>query len=261
MSRQMGGDPQLAASRHQIILDTLRSRGQVGANALADTLGVTHETVRKDLVHLQGLGLLRRVHGGAVPVEALTHEVPVGGRTAYGPEKTRIADAALQFVPESGAVLVDSGTTTAAFGESLPALPNLVAFTNSLPIALALVPRLGGVTILGGRVRAATLGTADAWAVRALEGVRADVAFLGANAISSEHGLATPDEIEAELKAALIRSSRLRVLLADHSKFGRESVHRYAVLSDIDVLVTDTGLPQADADAITRDHGVEVIRA
>ena len=51
MSRQMGGDPQLAASRHQIILDTLRSRGQVGANALADTLGVTHETVRKDLVH------------------------------------------------------------------------------------------------------------------------------------------------------------------------------------------------------------------
>lgn len=261
MTVRTSGDPQLAASRHQIILETLRSRGQVGANALADTLGVTHETVRKDLVHLQDLGLLRRVHGGAVPVEALTHEVPVGGRTAYGPEKTRIADAARAYVPSAGAVLVDSGSTTAVFAERMAANPDLVAFTNSLPIALALLPRLGGVSMLGGRIRPATLATADSWATRSLEAVRADVAFLGANAISNEHGLATPDEKEAELKGALIRASRLRVLLADHTKFGRESVHRYAVLSDIDVLVTDTGLPQADADAITRDHGVEVIRA
>lgn len=260
MTRAAGGDPQLAASRHQIILDTLRSRGQVSANALADSLGVTHETVRKDLVHLQELGLLRRVHGGAVPVEALTHEVPVGGRTAYGPEKARIAEAARQFLPETGAVLVDSGSTTAAFAESLPMQPRLVAFTNSLPIALTLLPRLRGVTILGGRIRTETLGTADAWTVRSLEGVRADVAFLGANAISVDYGLATPDEVEAEVKGGLIRAARLRVLLADHSKFGRESVHRYAVLSDIDVLVTDTGLSQSDADAITCEHGVEVVR-
>lgn len=256
-----GADPHHAAARHQAILERLRTHRQVNANALADALGVTHETVRKDLVHLQELGLLRRVHGGAVPLEALTHEVPVGGRTTYGPQKARIAEAALHFVPESGALLVDSGTTTAAFAESLPALPRLVAFTNSLPIALELLPRLGGVTILGGRVRPETLGTADAWAVRALQGVRADVAFLGTNAISTEHGLATPDEIEAEVKSALIRSARLRVLLADHSKFGRESVHRYALLSDIDVLITDTGLPEAEADAITREHGVEVVRA
>ncbi len=261
MTRPNGGDPQLAASRHQIILETLSSRGQVGANALADSLGVTHETIRKDLVHLQELGLLRRVHGGAVPVEALTHEIPVDGRTAYAPEKARIARAALAFVPESGAVLVDSGTTTAAFAEALPARPRLVAFTNSLPIALVLLPRLGGVTILGGRVRPETLATADGWAIQSLEGVRADVAFLGANAISATHGLATPDEPEAEVKGALIRAARLRVLLADHSKLGRESVHRYAVLSDIDVLITDTGLTQADADVLTREHGVEVIRA
>lgn len=261
MSRGSGADPQLAAARHQAILERLRTRGQVNANALADALGVTHETVRKDLVHLQDRGLLRRVHGGAVPVEALTHEVPVGGRTAYGPEKARIAEAARAYLPQAGAMLVDSGSTTAAFAERVAANADLVAFTNSLPIALTLLPRLGGVSMLGGRVRPATLATADGWATHALESVRADVAFLGANAISTEHGLATPDEHEACLKAALIRASRLRVLLADHSKFGRESVHRYAVLADIDVLITDTGLSSQDADAITRDHGVEVVRA
>lgn len=261
MNRAPGGDPQLAATRHQVILDTLRARGQVSANGLADRLGVTHETVRKDLLHLQERGLLRRVHGGAVPVESLTHEVPVGGRTAYGPEKARIAQAARHFLPDAGAVLLDSGTTTAAFADALPVSPRIVAFTNSLPIALTLLPRLGAVTMLGGRVRPETLATADGWAMRAVEGVRADVAFLGANALSPEHGLSTPDETEAEIKGAFVRAARLRVLLADHSKVGRESVHRYAALADIDILVTDTGLPLQDADALTRDHGIEVVRA
>jgi DeoR family fructose operon transcriptional repressor len=255
------GETQLAALRHQTILETLLERGQVSANGLAEQLGVTHETVRKDLLFLQERGLLRRVHGGAVPVESVAYEPSVGARTTYAAEKSRIAAAAKQFIPERGAVLIDSGTTTAALAEVFPPSPHVLAITNSLPIAMAMLPRAGTVATLGGKVRPETWATVDEWALQHLGSIRADVAFLGANAFSIEHGLATPDQSEAAVKAGFVRSARLRVLLADHSKFGRESVFRYAALTDIDVLVTDEGLTEQAAVELERSCGVEVIRA
>jgi DeoR family fructose operon transcriptional repressor len=255
------GEPQLAALRHQDILETLLEHGQVSANGLAEQLGVTHETVRKDLLLLQQRGLLRRVHGGAVPVESVAYEPNVGARTTYAEEKSRIAAAARQFIPEAGAVLIDSGSTTAALAEAFPASPGVLAITNSLPIAMAMLPKAGSVAALGGRVRPQTQATVDEWALQHLRSIRADVAFLGANAFSAEHGLTTPDQSEAALKAGFVRSARLRVLLADHSKFGRESVFQYAALTDIDVLITDDGLTERAAADLVTDSGVEVIRA
>lgn len=260
-ARPSGGETQLAALRHQVILDLLGEDGQVSANALSERLGVTHETVRKDLLHLQERGRLRRVHGGAVPVESLAHEPLVGARTAQAEEKARIARAAAQFVPDEGAVILDSGSTTAALAEAFPASPTVLAITNSLPVAVMLLGRAGTVVTLGGRVRAETQATVDEWALRHLETVRADVAFLGANACSVEHGLATPDQSEAAVKAAFVRSARLRVLLADHTKFGRESVFHYATLEEIDFVVTDTGMTDRAARELEKACGVEVVRA
>lgn len=255
------GEAQLAASRQQVILDALVERGQVSANGLAEQLGVTHETVRKDLLLLQERGLLRRVHGGAVPVEPLAYEPHVSARTTYAAEKARIAAAAKQFIPETGAVLLDSGTTTTALAEVFPPRPFVLAITNSFPVAMAMLPKAGTVVSLGGRVRRETQATVDEWALHHLESIRADVAFLGANAVSVEHGLATPDQSEAAVKAGFIRAARLRVLLADHSKFGRESVFAYAALTDIDVLVTDDGLTERAQAELEKRCGVEVIRA
>lgn len=255
------GENQLAALRHQAILQTLLERGQVNANGLAEQLGVTHETVRKDLVHLQDRGLLRRVHGGAVPVESVAYEPHVGARTTHSGEKARIAAAAKQFIPETGVVLVDSGSTTGALAEAFPLSPHVLSVTNSLPIALALLGRAGTVATLGGRVRQETLATVDEWALRHLGSIRADVAFLGANAFSVDYGLATPDQSEAAVKAAFVRSARLRVLLADHTKFGRESVFHYATLEEIDFVVTDTGMTDRAARELEKACGVEVVRA
>lgn len=263
MTRPRGGDgeQQLAALRHQLILDSLLEKGQVSTNGLVDRLGVTHETVRKDLVHLQERGLLRRVHGGAVPVESLAHEPFVTARTDQAQEKARIAQAAAQFVPDAGAVIMDSGTTTAALADVFPPSPDVLAITNSLPIALSLLSRAGTVVTLGGRARPETQATVDEWALRHLETVRADVAFLGANAFSAEYGLATPDQAEAAVKAAFVRSARMRVLLADHTKLGRESVFHYARLEELDVLVTDEGMTPAAAHELERACGIEVVRA
>jgi DeoR family fructose operon transcriptional repressor len=258
--RDAVGATSLAPQRHQFILDELARTGQVVATQIAETLGVTHETVRKDLMLLQSEGHLRRVHGGAVGVGSLTREEPVATRTAYAQEEARIARAALDFVPLDGAIILDAGTSTAALADALPVAPALRAITNSLPIALSLLPKVGAVSLLGGRVREITQATVDQWALSAVRSVRADVAFLGANAVSIGHGLATPDEPEAAVKAALLGAARFRVLLSDHSKLGRESIYRYGELADLDVLITDTGLPSAEAEAITRATGVEVQR-
>ena len=173
--------------RHAAILGALRTRGQVRAVHLADELGVTHETIRKDLLTLESHGLLRRVHGGAMPIESFSYEPHITARTSMTAEKARIAAAAVDFLPPEGAVLIDSGTTTAALVAAIPAGSALLAVTNALPIALALLahPQLT-VHMLGGRVRNTTMASVDAWTLRELHEIRADVAFVGT--MHPEHG-------------------------------------------------------------------------
>ncbi|MFC6021691.1 DeoR/GlpR family DNA-binding transcription regulator [Plantactinospora solaniradicis] len=238
--------PPYADERRQHILQAMRSRGRVDAAEVAGTLGVTGETVRKDLIRLERNGLLRRVHGGAVPVESLSHEPAVAVRTEFSAEKERIARAALAHLPTHGAVLIDAGSTTALLAEMFPGHAELTVYTNALPIALALVsrPRLTVVT-LGGRLRGPTLAQVDDWAIRGLADINVDVAFLGTNGISLERGLTTPDLAEAAVKRHMISSARRRILLADHSKVGLIRGNRHGDPSDIDLFITDTGLPDA----------------
>ena len=113
-------DPQLASARQSATRAALRGRGHVKAVQVAAEFGVTHETIRKDLMLLESHRLLRRVHGGAMPVESLSFEPSINERTTMAAEKKRIATAAAELPPPSGAVLFDSGTTTAALAANLP---------------------------------------------------------------------------------------------------------------------------------------------
>jgi DeoR family transcriptional regulator, fructose operon transcriptional repressor len=223
---------------------------------------VSTETIRKDLLFLERSGLLRRVHGGAVAVEDLSFEPAVSTRRSNEEEKRRIARAALAELPCEGAVFLDAGSTTTTLAEMFPADRDLTVFTNTLTIALALVnrPRLS-VHTLGGRVRARTFAEVDNWAIRALSEIRVDVAFLGANSISSERGLSTPDESEAIIKRLMLSAARRRILLADHTKYGRTSLFKYGNLSDIDVLITGDELPERDAYRLEAAGLKQVIRA
>ncbi len=260
----MAGPPdgvQHAWQRRQTILRRLRADGGLRAAPLARELGVTHETVRKDLLDLQARGLLRRVHGGALPVESLSYEPQVDQRPARSAEKARIAQAAVALLPPSGAILLDAGSTTAAFAAALPPGVSLTVVTNTLPIALGLLAHPGlRVHTLGGRVRATTMAEVDHWALRALAELRVDVAFLGTNAFSVAGGLSTPDDSEAAVKRAMVAAAQTRVLLADHTKLGRRAVFGYAELASIDVLVTDTGMAAGDVRAIEA-AGVQVVLA
>lgn len=247
--------------RKQHILDQLRDDGRVDVVEIAKSLGVTGETIRKDLIALERQGLLRRVHGGAVPVHGLGFEPAVETRTEFTAEKARIAKAALAFLPEQGSVLIDAGSTTAKLVESFPGDRELTVYTNTVPHAVALLtrPRLTVFT-LGGRLRSNTFAEVGDWAARALAEINVDVVFLGTNGISVTRGLTTPDPTEAAVKRRMLACAQRCILLADHSKIGKVSGVQHADLPDIDVLITDTGLSD-DRYAELRDSGLRVERA
>ncbi|MET0863874.1 MAG: DeoR/GlpR family DNA-binding transcription regulator [Nakamurella sp.] len=251
-----------APERQQAILGHARSAGRVDVNGLADLFEVTPETIRRDLTGLERRGVLRRVHGGAIPVERLAMELPVDQRFGQNAaQKDRIAKAALEQLPENGSIIIDAGTSTVRFADLLPADREFTVVTHGLPIAGLLAERPNiTLHLVGGQVRGGTLAAVGSWAEREYAGVFADVAFAGTNGVTAARGLTTPDIAEAAVKRALMRSARRTVVLADHSKFGREEFAHVADLSEVDTIITDS---EVDADMVQEieEAGPEVIRA
>ncbi|MFI5807579.1 DeoR/GlpR family DNA-binding transcription regulator [Streptomyces sp. NPDC051561] len=249
-----------APERQQEILRLAREGGRVDVLSLADTFQVTAETVRRDLKALDRAGLVRRVHGGAIPAGRLDFEPDLAEReSTAADEKDRIAHAAIAELPSEGSVVLDAGSTAARLAAGVPLECALTVVTHSLPAAARLADHPGiDLHLVGGRVRHRTRAAVDAWALRAYGEIRADVVFLGTNGFTLEHGLTTPDLAEASVKRALIASGRRVVLLADSAKHGQEHFARFGGLTDIDLLITDTGLNPADEAALTA-AGVEVL--
>ncbi len=253
-----------AEERQQAIADLLSQRGRLSVTELSDRFTVTTETVRRDLSTLERAGIVRRVHGGAIPAASLSVlEVAVNERDqAQSDQKDRVAHAALAYLPSNGgSLLLDAGTTTARLAGLLPLDVTYTVFTNAVPIAGRLAGR-GNVDLhlLPGRVRRTTQAAVGEDTVAAIGRLRTDVAFVGTNGLSIAHGLSTPDQSEAAAKNAMIRSAQRVIVLADSSKIGHESTVRFGDLEQVDVLVTDVGLSAEDK-ATLRSHDIEVVVA
>ncbi|MFI6940338.1 DeoR/GlpR family DNA-binding transcription regulator [Streptomyces sp. NPDC050418] len=250
-----------APERQQEILRIARESGRVDVLSLAEEFQVTAETVRRDLKALDRAGLVRRVHGGAIPAGRLDFEPDLAEReSTAADEKDRIARAALAELPADGSVILDAGSTVARLAAGLPLESALTVVTHSLPTAARLADHPGiQLHLIGGRVRHRTRAAVDAWALRAYGEVRADVLFLAANGFSAAHGLTTPDLAEAAVKRAAVAAARRVVLLADSAKSGAEHFARFGDLTDVDLLITDTGLSDTDTAALEK-AGVAVRR-
>ncbi|MEU0270601.1 DeoR/GlpR family DNA-binding transcription regulator [Streptomyces sp. NPDC006307] len=251
-----------APERQHEIVRLARESGRVDVLSLAEEFQVTAETIRRDLKALDRAGLLRRVHGGAIPAGRLDFEPDLAEReSTAADEKDRIAKAALAEVPEDGTVVLDAGSTVGRLAAVLPPDRSLTVVTHALPVAARLADHPGiALHLVGGRVRHSTRAAVDAWALAAYGQIRADVAFVGANGYSAAHGLTTPDLAEAAVKRAVVAAARRVVLLADSGKYGQEHFARFGGLADVDLLITDTGLAAEDAAAIEA-AGTEVVRA
>ena len=252
-----------AEERQQSIAQLVTQQGRLSVAELADRFGVTTETVRRDLSTLDRIGLVRRVHGGAVPMSAVTSiESGLGERDlANTSAKDAVAAAAVALLPPPGSmVVIDAGTTTARLAAMLPRDHRLTVVTHAVTVAtrLAGLPHIE-LHLLPGRVRPTTHAAVGADTVAALGDLRADMAYVATNGLS-DHGLTTLDRDEAATKRAIVRSARQTVVVTDASKIGVEAPLRFASLSDIDTLVTDSGISAADREAIDR-AGVEVVVA
>lgn len=238
-----------AEERQQAMAQLVSERGRLSVAVLASTYDVTTETVRRDLSALERMGLVRRVHGGAIPANSLAViESALTERDhANVQQKDAIAAAALELLPPSGGtVILDAGSTTARLVAHLPRDHRLTVFTHAVPLAARLVscPQVE-LNLLPGRVRPTTQAAVGADTVAALDDLSVDVTVLGSNGLTVKHGLSTPDRDEAATKRAMVRAARLVVALVDASKLGVESAVRFASLDDLDVVVTDSSVDPA----------------
>jgi len=236
--------------RRRQILDHARGSGHIGVTELAGRLEVAAETVRRDLKVLEDHGLIRRTHGGAYPVESAGYETSIdrrsGSRVA---EKRRIAEAAVDQLDDAETVYLDEGFTPQLVAEQLATVQRpLTVVTSSLASAgLLAATSQHTAIVLGGRVRGRTLASVDHWAISMLADLVIDLAVLGANGISRDRGLTTPDPAVAAVKRTAATSARRRVFVGVHTKFGVTSFCRFADVADFEVLITDSALPAHEA--------------
>ncbi len=234
----------LTEQRRRLILERLREWGVVKTSELSELFSVSPMTIRNDLNALNEQGALVRIHGGAIVRESLTSEPSYIDKTNRNRiEKERIGKRAAQMIEEGMAVFIGNGTTTMQLVKHIPQTLKVRVFTNALNHAVELSKRSGlEVYVIGGYLRSVSLGMVGRLAKQALTGVYFDIAFLGVNGISLEHGLTLPSLEEAETAAEVVRHARRTVILADHTKFGMVTHSQITDISGVDAIITDSGL-------------------
>jgi len=232
-----------AEERRQQILDILRRAGKVTVDDLSARFGVSAPTIRADLTVLEKHGLLRRTHGGALPVESTLYEPPYTIREMRNlAEKRAIARLAATLVQDEETVLLDAGTTTFEIALQLKQRRGLKVVTNSLSIALELMERKDmEIVLLGGSVHPARRALLGELVSHALEVLYVDHAFLSFNGVDAHAGYTSVDFEAAAVKRKMIQHARQVVVVADHAKLGQVAFTQVAPASTAHVLIVDDG--------------------
>ncbi|WP_270933549.1 DeoR/GlpR family DNA-binding transcription regulator [Falsiroseomonas oryzae] len=250
----------LAIRRQEEILRRVGAEGAAGVGDLAAALGVSHETVRRDLKALAARGLLAVVHGGAVrhqPVEAAFADRIA--ENAAG--KAAIARAAAALVPDGSVLLIDSGTTTLALAQALGGKRGLTVCTTSLAAALHLVRHTThAVHLLGGEVDRGEEATAGVDTLAAIGRFRVDLAFIGAGGLTPDGEVTDYGRAAAEQRQHMMRAAARSWLLLDSTKFGRLTPMRLDTTGANLGLVVDAEPPAAARRAL-RKRGIEILVA
>jgi len=252
----------LIAERRKQILDLVTASGGVKTTSLAEHLGVSLATVRRDLEALEREGFIVRTHGGAV---SLAHS------TAFEPkyrlklrlrqeEKERIGRAAASLIREGDAVIFDSGSTALYVARNARG-KRISAVTLDLPVAMELADDpTTDVLVVGGKVRTGLYAVVGPFAEEMLRQIHVNRFFLAADAVHLEEGITNATAAEVPVKRLAIRAAQEVILVADSSKFGRLNLVKVCDLGQVHRVVTDSNLP-ADQRKGLEELGIEVILA
>jgi len=249
--------------RQQKILEILRVDGKVSVEALSDEFKVSAPTIRADLGVLEMRRLLRRTHGGAIPVETTLYEPPFGERElARRDEKSRIARLAAERVRDHETVLLDAGTTVNEMARFLVDRRGLTVVTNSLPTAYDLSEHGNiNVILIGGQLHATRRACLGPLATDFLRDMNVDRAFIGVNGVSEAAGYTVIDFDAVQVKRAMMARGRDVVVVADHSKLGEAAFASIGPLASASALVTDSNFEDEPLRAALEKAGVELLRA
>lgn len=240
--------------RRSRILAYLQQSGSVQVRDLAQELGVSEMTIRRDLEWLAREGQVIRTYGGAASTGGLIGELPYAAKVGeHTDEKARIARTAAALVQEGDVVLLDAGSTTAAIAGCLKGRSNLTVITVDLKIALELCDEPGiRVIVTGGTAMPEVYSLLGPVAEQFLRRLTVSIAFIGTSAVDVGHGLTTPTLEKVPLKQCMIRAARQAVLVADASKFSRRATYQICPLSVFSQIISDRALPAEVAEAIRR---------
>ena len=244
--------------RQAAILEQARRDGKAQAAVLARTLGVTVQTIRRDLRSLCDAGLLVRVHGGAVLPLGVRNVGYEDRRSLNRDAKQRIATRAARLIPDHATLFLNIGTTTEAVARALRHHRDLMVVTNNLNVANILAMHDScEVVVAGGRLRRADGGLVGDLAALAIARFKVDFAIIGASAIDPDGDLLDFDPEEVRVSRQIIDAARARMVVADASKFTRKAPVRIASLSEVDHFVTDR-IPSERMTHVLADWGTQL---
>lgn len=232
--------------RQTEILDLARSEGRVIVEDLAERFSVTLQTIRRDLTELAEAGLLDRVHGGAV-VRAGVSNIGYDERRRMNAEaKVAIGRACAAMIPDNSSIILNLGTTTEAVARELLSHRNITVITNNMNVANILAASDGcEVIVAGGNLRRSDGGLVGDMTADFMAQFKVDYGVIGTSALDEDGDLLDFDASEVRVSRAILRQSRCRVLVTDAAKLTRRAPVRIASLADLDVVVTDSPLPEA----------------
>lgn len=233
------------AERHKHILDELAKNGFVSVTDLSKDLDVTVVTIRKDLKLLEDKGLLYRSHGSATAASPYVNDRSVNEKKLVRvEEKSKIAQVAASLVDDDDAIIIGSGTTVVAFAQNIPKNKKLTVLTAAMNVTLALIDApVIEVVQLGGVVRKTSSSVVGHYAEEMLRQFACSKLFFSADGVSLEDGLTTSHMMEAHLNSQMMKGVQKIILLVDSSKFGKRGFGKICNLEDIDIIITDAGIP------------------
>jgi DeoR family fructose operon transcriptional repressor len=240
----------IAVERQKKLTEMIDTYGSIKVSEVSELLGVSTETIRKDLQYLDKQGKIRKEFGGAVSINEIA-ERSILVRTKENIEvKRRIAQNALKLMKNKNVVYIDAGSTLIELAELLlledqiAEQKNFAIITNSFAAVEILHKSFRHLYFLGGLVNATSYSTSGMWATSALNMLKMDIAFLGTSGFQSHSGPCVESFDDAEYKKAVMKASNMKIVLADNSKFQANALVQYADWSEIDVLITDANAPQ-----------------
>lgn len=255
------GRSMLAAERRANIARMVEQHGSVRVADLSRLFDVTEETIRRDLEDLEQGGYLKRTYGGAVNINGTGLELPFARRLeSHREEKTIMARYAATLVQEGETIILDASTTALWLAKHLIDRRDLTVVTNSIQVVMELAGRPGiRVICTGGNLRERALGFVGPLAERAISGYFVDKVFMSGKGLTADGGLTDSNELEVELKKAMLVAARERIVLVDSSKLGHRAFARIDGLDGFSMIITDPGISMDMATAIQENGGNLII--